>query len=73
MNKYTSDPRNPWAHVTGDRDYLTPEDIQAAINAGGSRLHIWGVVLEAMSKRYCEDWSLCAFVAYRFEIDHVEP
>lgn len=58
-------PANPWYHANErGRKYLTPEDITAAIAAGGEKLEVWQVVLEALGKRVCEDWSLCAFVAH---------
>jgi hypothetical protein len=66
------DPCNPWTHSEG-RGYLTPDDIQAAINAGGSREQVWGTTLAALGRRRCEDWSLCAFVAARFEPGHGQP
>lgn len=58
---------NPWFYASDDkRKYLTPEDIIAAINAGGDKLEVWEVVLDALGGKACEDWSLCAFVAHRY-------
>jgi hypothetical protein len=55
----------------GGRDYVTPEDIQDAINrsldSSGRLIAIQAEVLLALSKRQCEDWSLCASVAYKCE------
>jgi hypothetical protein len=59
---------SPWHYVVkSGGGLLTPEDIQAAINADGTKLEIWNVVLDAISKDSCEDAACCAFVARRFE------
>jgi hypothetical protein len=58
---------NPWYYATKDkRDYITPEDITAAITAGGQKLEVWHAVLDALSASACEDPSLCAYVAIRY-------
>ena len=58
---------NPWFYARKERrDILTPEDITAAITAGGEKLDVWGAVLDALSMKACEDYSLCAFVAFRY-------
>lgn len=62
---------NPWFYADG-RDYITPEDITAAITSGGEKLEIWKVVLDAVSAGACEDTSCCAFVASKFEKDKME-
>jgi len=49
------------------RDYITPEDITAAIDAGAEKSALQQEVLEWLGKRAAEDWSLCAFVAAKFE------
>lgn len=55
-------PRNPWSHAK-ERSYLTPEDIDAAIRAGGSKLGIYSAVLGAIQSGCAEDVRLCAFTA----------
>lgn len=58
---------NPWFYTVKDgRDFMTPEDITAAITAGGQKLEVWHAVLDALSANSCEDPSLCAFVAIRY-------
>lgn len=53
-----------WEYAAAEsRDYITPEDINAAIAAGAERLNLWRELLEALGRRRCEDPSLCAFVA----------
>lgn len=47
-----------------DRDYLTPEDITAAIEAGCSKEIVQHETLVMLGKKACEDWSLCAFLAW---------
>lgn len=49
------------------RHYTTPEDVQAAIDAGADKLVLYTELLEFISKRAVEDWSLAAFVALKFE------
>lgn len=57
---------DPWAHATAaNRDYLTPEDITEAFEAGAVHEEVAIIVLQALGQRKCEDWSLCAFVAGR--------
>ena len=59
---------NPWTHAKDEgRDYMTPKDISAAIDAGADRAELQRIVLEALGRKVCEDWSLCAFVAAKFE------
>jgi len=61
-----TDPHNPWMYAEEQsRDYMTPEDISDAIAAGAKAETLHPIVLEALSQKSCEDWSLCAFVAYR--------
>jgi hypothetical protein len=58
---------NPWFYAQkANHKYITPEDIIAAINAGGDKLEVWSIVLDALGGKACEDWSLCAFVAHRY-------
>lgn len=58
----------PWHYAAlAGRRYITPEDIQHAINAGADRAFIHSEVLKAIADNQCEDHKLCAFVAYRFE------
>lgn len=50
------------------RDYITPEDITAAINAGADKATLQQEVLDVLGGEMgAEDWSCCAFVAARFE------
>lgn len=49
------------------RDYITPEDIQAAIDAGATKAALQQEVLEWLSKKAAEDWGLCAWVAANFK------
>jgi len=55
-----------------NRDYITPEDVQEAINRGGDLTKIRLDVLEVMADNAgfgCEDRGLIAFVAFRGEKD----
>jgi len=55
---------DPWFYaLEAKNDYLSPEDITAAIKAGGEKLEVWEIVLDAISANACEDLSCCAFVA----------
>ncbi len=53
------------------RDYITPEDIQAAIDAGANRETLQHEVLEWLGKNAAEDWSLCAWTAANFKKSEV--
>lgn len=51
-------------------DYITPEDVQEAINEGVDRIELWGELLAILGKKRglgVEDASLCASVAYDFK------
>lgn len=53
------------------RDYITPEDVQEAINAGAERLFLWEELLAILGKQRslgAEDAGLCCFIAWRFEM-----
>jgi hypothetical protein len=64
MNGATAD--NPWHHAAkAGREYLTPEDVTAAVAAGGTVLGVAKAVLEAVEAKAAEDASLCAFVALK--------
>jgi len=53
-----------WTIAKADgRDYITPDDIDEAIDAGESQLDVWGEVLQAVEAKAAEDASLCAFTA----------
>jgi len=53
----------PWFYAQNDgRSYITPEDIASAVKAGASRPALYAIVLLAISRKECNDWSLCAFV-----------
>lgn len=54
---------------THKRDYITPEDVQDAIDAGADRLSLWGDLLEILGGKGAgaEDWSLCCYIAHRLE------
>lgn len=55
---------NPWFHAAkAEREYITPEDITAARNAGAALGPLHAVVLHAINDRKAEDYRLCAFVA----------
>lgn len=55
---------NPWYHAWArQRDYLTPEDVTAAIEAQASVLDVTQAVLQAVELKCAEDASLCAFLA----------
>ena len=63
-----SDPCNPWTRATSRRrDYLTPEDITAAILSGADKRALMACVLEAIGKGQTEDPKLCAFVSLHGE------
>lgn len=56
--------QDPWTFATkAGRDYLTPEDIDDAIEAGASRLNIYQAALEATYRNTAEDPRACAFSA----------
>lgn len=60
--------QDPWHYALAERrDYITPEDIQAAIDAGVEAPTLHAIVLTAISYKQCEDYSCCAFVATKFE------
>lgn len=64
----TMGPTNPWHHAKkDDRKYITPEDVTAAIDAGGTKLEVWEAVLDGVAKRAVEDPRCTAFVALKFE------
>lgn len=54
--------------MANGRDYITPEDVDAAIAGGAERAAVQQEVLEALGRRACEDWSACAFVAALREV-----
>jgi hypothetical protein len=49
------------------RTYITPEDVQDAIDAGADRLALYTELLQWIERRGAEDASLCAFVALQFQ------
>lgn len=55
-------PTNPWFYA-GKNDFITPENIDAAKNAGADKLELLEIVMTAISLGQCEDVSGCAFVA----------
>lgn len=60
--------KHPWHHAHQDkRTYITPKDIQAAIEADGEKEEVWLDVLQGVESGSLEDASACAFVAIRFE------
>jgi len=62
----TKDPVNPWHHAAKEgRDYMTPEDVTAAIKAGGEALVVAEAVLQAVDLGCVEDSSCTAFAALR--------
>lgn len=57
---------NPWAFAkAAGRDYLTPEDVTAGLEAGASVLMTAQAVLQAVEGKMAEDASLCAFIALK--------
>lgn len=50
-----------------NRDYVTPEDVQAAIDAGMDKLALYTELLRFIEKKSVEDTTLAAFVALQFE------
>lgn len=61
---------NPWYYAgLASRGYITPEDIRDARLAGADKSYLQNIVLKALGRKACEDWSLCAFVAshYRYK------
>jgi hypothetical protein len=59
---------DPWSHAAENgRNYITPEDIQDAIDAGADQMVLSVAVLKALGQKKCEDWSCCAFVAGNFK------
>ena len=63
---------SPWHWATIEsRTYLTPEDIQCAINAGAEQETLVRAVFFAIEGYLVEDWSECMFVASKFEKSEV--
>jgi hypothetical protein len=58
---------SPWyyAKESNRPDYITPEDISFALEAGGVPWLIAIEVLEAISWGEAEDAKLCAYVTYK--------
>ncbi len=55
---------DPWFHARNvERDYITPEDVTAAIKAGASEALLLRTVLAAIERGTVEDVSLTCFVA----------
>ena len=57
------------------RDYVTPEDVQAAIHDRAPLVALWGELIAILAKQRglgVEDASLCCFNALRYEDDR-EP
>lgn len=49
-----------------DRDYITPEDVQDALDADAPRIEVWDELLAILGKQRglgAEDAGLCCFVA----------
>ena len=60
------DAMTPWEFAKAEgRDYLTPEDLTAALKAGATPLEVAIETLAAISVKQAEDVKLCAFVAHR--------
>ena len=61
-----NEPTNPWYHAWAhQRDYLTPEDVTAAVEAQASIVDVAQAVLQAVEMKAAEDASLCAFIALK--------
>ncbi len=57
---------DPWFHAKkNDRNYITPEDVTAAIWAGAREVLLLRTVLWAIVDTKAEDHKLCAFVALK--------
>jgi len=57
---------DPWHHAAvAERDYLTPEDVENAIAAGGDVLVVAKACLQAVEMGCVEDASCTAFVALK--------
>ena len=64
VKEVNPEPTSPWFYAAKDqRHYITPEDIRAAINAGGTKVEVWQGVLVGVQAGACEDMRCCAFVA----------
>lgn len=50
---------------THNRDYITPEDIMEAFEAGHLEDLVRFLTLYHLSNKNCEDWECCAFVAVK--------
>lgn len=53
-----------------ERDYITPEDVQAAIDAGVDKFVLWDELLAILGKQRdlgAEDASLCCFIAREYK------
>ena len=52
------------------REYITPEDVQEAVNEGVNKLALCDELLAILGKQRdlgAEDSGLCAFIAHRYE------
>lgn len=59
-----TDKRNPWFHAdAAKRDYITPEDVRAAREAGADYVAACVAVVRAIAHRRVEDAQTCAWVA----------
>ena len=55
---------------TAERDYITPEDVQAAIDAEVGKLELWDELLAILGKQRglgAEDAGLCCFIAREYK------
>ena len=58
--------KDPWFHAKkSDRNYITPEDVSAAIRAGAGEVLLLRSVLAAIELGTVEDVSCTAFVALK--------
>ena len=58
--------KDPWDNAIANlRQFLSTEDIEAAVQAGAPRLDIWRTVLQAIDNRTAEDAALCAHIALK--------
>lgn len=66
MGSDEPNPCDPWTYARRDgRDYVKPEDIGDARDAGGGGEMFLALVLRAIADRRVEGVSLCAFVAIK--------
>lgn len=51
------------------RGYITPEDVQDLVSAGGEKLAVYEELLRHIERGNAEDYRLCCFVALEWKLD----